>query len=196
MSFTTEYVKEKAAKIVIKSAQGDLSVEFPAFLTSFTNSFSSNWNEEQVYGRQDPIGTFQSTTRTINIGFDIVSFDIETAKENMEKINTLTRMLYPSYSKSGNALVLSKAPLVTLRFGNLIQENDGALLGWIKSWSANPILDMGMFTPSAKGDTTATGTFLPKVYNATLDFAPQHRQDLAFNKGATGKPTKFPYDGG
>ena len=86
MSFTTEYVKEKAAKIVIKSAQGDLSVEFPAFLTSFTNSFSSNWNEEQVYGRQDPIGTFQSTTRTINIGFDIVSFDIETAKENMEKI--------------------------------------------------------------------------------------------------------------
>ena len=46
-----------------------------------------------------------------------------------------------------------------------------------------------MFTPSA-------GMFYPKVYNATLDFTPQHRQDLAFNKGASGNPAKFPYDGG
>ena len=39
---------------------------FGAFLTSFSDSMASNWNEEQVYGRQDPIGTFQSTTRKIS----------------------------------------------------------------------------------------------------------------------------------
>lgn len=195
MSFIKTYTTDESKKAVlqIRSAQDTkLIVEFPAFITSFTNSFASTWNEEQVYGRLDPIGTFQSTKRSINVGFDIVGDSEATAKENMEMINKVTRMLYPSYSKSDNALTLSKAPLVEIKFGNLIQDQGGAdqfLLGWVGTWSATPVLDMGMFTPSA-------GVFYPKVYNATLDFTPQHRQDLAFNKGASGNPTKFPYDGG
>jgi len=195
MSFVKSYIADNAKKAVleIKSAQDPtLIVKFPAFLTSFTNSFSSNWSEEQVYGRIDPIGTFQGTKRTINVGFDIISYDEKDARENMKMVNKISRMLYPSYSKSGNALVLSKAPLVFIKFGNLIQENNdngNFLLGWFGSWSANPVLEMGMFTPKA-------GEFLPKVYNATFDFTPQHTQDLAFNKGATGNPAKFPFDGG
>lgn len=195
MSFIKTYANDsgKSALLQIRSAQDtSLIVKFPAFLTSFTNSFTSSWNEERVYGRLDPIGTFQDTKRSINVGFDIIGDSEASAKENMEMINKITRMLYPSYSKSGNALTLSKAPLVEIKFGNIIQDQGGPdqfLLGWIGTWSATPVLDMGMFTPGA-------GIFYPKVYNATLDFTPQHRQDLAFNKGAGGNPTKFPYDGG
>ena len=196
MSLKKSYVTKKEAEIVIKSAQDKgTEVRFPAFVTSFTNSFSSNWSEEQVYGRVDPIGTFQGTKRRINLGFDIVGQTLDEAKENMENINTLTKMLYPSYSdapykgdEEGNALILSKSPLVYIKFGNLIQEDKDGLLGWISTWSANPVLDMGMFTPSI-------GMFFPKVFNATLDFTPQHRKDLAFNRGAETNP-KFPYDGG
>ena len=88
-------------------------------------------------------------------------------------------------------MVLSKAPLVEIKFGNLIQDpasTDNFLLGWIGTWSANPVLEMGMYTPRP-------GIFLPKVYNASLDFTPQHRGDLAFdpNKKST---TKFPFDPG
>tara|TARA_R110000772_G_scaffold139437_2_gene248525 strand:- start:447 stop:1025 length:579 start_codon:yes stop_codon:yes gene_type:complete len=192
MSFITEYKNGKMAVLKISSAQGKLEAEFPAFLTTFTNSFSSNWSEEQVYGRQDPIGTFQSTKRKINVGFDIVASNLAEAKKNIDMINRVSRMLYPSYTGTGkdtNALVLSKVPLVTIQFGNLLHENKGPLLGWIGSWSANPVLDMGMFTPSK-------GLFFPKVYNATIDFTPQHKQDLAFNVGSGGNPTKFPYSGG
>jgi hypothetical protein len=190
MSFITEYKNDKMAILKIASAQGKLEVEFPAFLTTLTNSFSSNWSEEQVYGRQDPIGTFQSTKRKINVGFDIVAGNLDEAKKNINMINRVSRMLYPSYTGSdSNALVLSKVPLVTIQFGNLLHENNGPLLGWIGSWSANPVLEMGMFTPSK-------GKFFPKVYNATIDFTPQHKQDLAFNAGQNGNPTKFPYDGG
>ena len=194
MSFRDDYRDLKGAKLIISSAQGKLKVEFPAFLTSLNNSFSSNWNEERVYGRQDPIGTFQGTSRKISLSFNIVSYDLEDAKKNLENINKITRMLYPSYSPvktddgSKNALVLSKAPLVYLQFGNLIQENDNSLLGWINSWSANPILDMGMFTPEM-------GKFFPKVYEASIDFTPQHKQNLAFNSGDGGNPIKFPYGG-
>lgn len=213
MSFVKSYTADNAKKAIleIKSAQSKGNViKFPAFLTSLTNSFSSNWSEEQVYGRIDPIGTFQGTKRSINIGFDIIAYNEKEARENMKKINELTQMLYPSYNdvstsnvtrkladgteqiiKNGNALILSKSPLVEIKFANLIKDfgsTDEFLLGWISSWSANPVLDMGMFTPNP-------GEFLPKVYNATLDFTPQHRGDLAFDSKDAAK-AKFPYDGG
>ena len=202
MGFKTTYTNNKQANLEIKSAQSKGGViKFPAFLTSLTNSFSSNWSEEQVYGRIDPIGTFQGTKRTINIGFDIIACDAAEAKSNIEAINAVTQMLYPSYNdvgevtkdsgKNGNALILSKSPLVEIRFANLIRDfgqGNGFLLGWIGSWAANPVLEMGMFTPKP-------GEFLPKVYNATLDFTPQHRGDLAFNSTNKAK-ANFPYDGG
>lgn len=211
MSFVKTYTAEngKNAVFEIKSAQSKDSavIKFPAFLTSFTNSFSSNWSKEHVYGRIDPIGTFQGTDRKISIGFDIIAYDVAEARSNINAINAVVDMLYPSYNdvsagnftkkvegqddqliRSGNALILSKSPLVEIKFANLIQEEGGFLLGWIESWSANPVLEMGMFTPNP-------GEFLPKVYNATIDFTPQHRKDLAYNRDA-GVNAKFPYDGG
>jgi len=199
MNFRDTYKTNKSATLEIRSAQDKaVTVSFPAFLTSFGNKFSSQWSEEVVYGRQDPIGTFQSTKRTINVGFSIISYDLADAKANMNSINNLIKMLYPSYTDAVgdkdaklNALVMSKAPLVELKLANLIQEQnayENFLLGWIGSWSADPVLEMGMFTDSNK--------LYPKVYNASLDFTPQHRVDLAFNKPTTGDKAKFPYDGG
>ena len=39
------------------------SVSFKAFLTNFSDSFEADWGEEEVYGRMDPIMTFQGTKR-------------------------------------------------------------------------------------------------------------------------------------
>jgi len=197
MSFKTTYSTDKKAVLEVRSAQDNsVKVELPAFLSSFTDSFASSWSEEQVYGRIDPIGTFQGTKRSIQIGIDIIGYDIADAKSNLKKINTLTKMLYPSYAevaqeKGPNALLLSKSPLVEIKFGNLIQDQAGDanfLLGWFTSFSANPVLEMGMFTDKA-------GEFLPKVHNVSMSFTPQHRGDLGFSKTNVGK-AKFPYDGG
>ncbi len=167
MNFRDTYKTNKSATLEIRSAQDKaVTVSFPAFLPSFGNKFSSQWSEEVVYGRQDPIGTFQSTKRTINVGFNIISYDLADAKANMNSINNLIKMLYPSYTDAVgdkdaklNALVMSKAPLVELKLANLIQEQnayENFLLGWIGSWSADPVLEMGMFTDSNK--------LYPKVY--------------------------------
>lgn len=197
MSFKTTYSANKKAILEVRSAQdNNVKVELPAFLNSLTDSFASSWSEEQVYGRIDPIGTFQGTKRSIQIGIDIIGYDIADAKSNLKKINTLTRMLYPSYTDVGqhkgpNALVLSKSPLVEIKFGNLIQDQSGKdrfLLGWFSSFAANPVLEMGMFTDKV-------GEFLPKVHNVSMSFTPQHRGDLGFNSKSQTK-TKFPYDGG
>lgn len=194
MTTVNDYAKNKGSKIEIKSAMNeDVKVDFLAFITNFTDSFASQWSTENVYGRQDPIGTFQSTTRSISVSFDIVAFSRQDGKDNMKKVNTLTNILYPSYKSipgqtSSNALSLSKAPFVKIKFANLIQEEGDFLLGWISSFSANPVIDMGMFTEGDK--------LFPKVYNASLTFNPQHTQQLGFTDGQTTGRAKFPYDGG
>ncbi len=43
-------------------------VVFKAFLTSFSDKYASNWNEQSVYARMDPIYTYQNTTRIISFG--------------------------------------------------------------------------------------------------------------------------------
>lgn len=181
--------------------ESDSIVSFYAFVTSFSDNMTSNWNEEQVYGRPDPIGTFQNTSRKISLAFDIPAKDLQEAKGNLYNINKVKQFMYPAYSSntqnntSANALSLAKSPLVRLSFANLIQNLDGdGLLGWINSFSATPVVDMGMFNQG--------GNLYPKVYNATIDFTPQHEFDLGYDSesslqiDAQQRFAKFPYDGG
>jgi len=213
-SYIDNYAKKSGAMIEISGVIPNASVDFYAFITSFNDSLSSNWTEEQVYGRQDPIGTFQNTSRKISLSFDLPAANLAEAKGNLTKVNKVKQFMYPAYHTSitppsestatitRNALSLAKSPLVRLKFANLIQNGtvlngDGAgLLGWIGSFSATPVMDMGMFNEGNEKE----GKFFPKVYNVSLDFTPQHEYDLGWNSTG-GKPvadkfTKFPYDGG
>jgi hypothetical protein len=213
-SYIKTYVSGSGASITIKGIIPNKSVSFPAFLTSFSDSMTSNWNEEQVYGRPDPIGTFQNTSRKISLGFDVPAATLAEAQSNLTNINSVKQFMYPAYSSVGgektsaNALSLAKSPLIRLKFANLI---DGVgkkgLLGWINSFSATPVIDMGMFNSNQN--------LFPKVYNVSLDFTPQHEFDLGYTteiktkenddgtttestitKTIDGNFTKFPYDGG
>lgn len=206
-SYIDNYATKSGGLIEIESmitTENSIAL-FYAFITSFSDSMNSNWNEEAVYGRPDPIGTFQNTTRKISLAFDVPSANLSDAKSNLTMINRVKQFMYPAYSSiaanntSTNALSLAKSPLVRIKFANLIQNQDpdafsNGLLGWINSFSATPVIDMGMFNES--------GNLYPKVYNVSLDFTPQHEFDLGYKiEGTTTKPisekfTKFPYDGG
>ena len=197
-SYIDNYADKSGAMITISGSIADTGVSFFAFITSFSDNVTSNWNEEQVYGRQDPIGTFQSTTRKISLGFDLPAANLVEAKGNLGKVNLVKQFMYPAYSSNvknnttTNALSLAKSPLVRLKFANLIQNgSEEGLLGWIGSFSAAPVIDMGMFNENSM--------FFPKVYNVSLDFTPQHEYDLGYKHDGTvidDKFTKFPYDGG
>lgn len=198
-SYIKNYASESGAQLEITGIITSQTVVFPAFLTSFSDNMTSNWNEESVYGRPDPIGTFQNTTRKISIGFDLPAAALAEAKENLYRINTVKQFLYPAYSSSPsgsvttNALSLSKSPIVRIKFANLIQNNNNeGLLGWIGAFSATPVIDMGMFNESQK--------FFPKVYNVTIEFTPQHEFDLGYDSSGKALDDKkfpdFPYTGG
>ena len=163
VSLVENYAKTREAVLKIDSVvYGTLSVRFPAFLTDFSQTFDATWNTEDVFGRMDPIATYQGTKRTVSLGFDVPSATLDGAKFNLEKTKNLIKMVYPVYTDIGGAKILSKPPLVRVQFANLLEGNITATegdnqgpLGWISGLSWNPDLTMGMFADA--------GLFFPKL---------------------------------
>ena len=175
------YATTSGAVLEIESIIGEgRIVKFKAFLTTLNQNFSSTWNSEDVYGRNDPIATFQGTKRTISLAWDVPAASFDEAKA------LLAQLLYPGYKED----VIAKPPLVKVKFANLIKNSstDDGLLGYIDSLAINPVLDMGMFN--------ADQEFFPKVISLSFNLNVLHQHDLGINDNnkRRGKNTqKFPF---
>lgn len=181
------YATTSGAVLKIESVIGEgRIVKFKAFLTTLNQNFSSTWNSEDVYGRNDPIATFQGTKRTISLAWDVPAGSFDEAKDNLERTALLAQLLYPGYKED----VIAKPPLVKVKFANLIKNSstDDGLLGYIDSLAINPVLDMGMFNVDQE--------FFPKVISLSFNLNVLHQHDLGINDDnkRRGKNTqKFPF---
>jgi hypothetical protein len=152
-------------------------VDFKAFLTSFGDSYQSQWTGEPSYGKMDNIQTFQSTTRAINIGFSVPAASIDESISNLEKISTLINMLYPVFEGAENeSQTIKSAPLIKDKFMNWIQNSaDGAgLLGKMDGVTYSPNLEVGVFQ--------LDGNIYPKRYDVTINYTVIHEERLGWTK--------------
>lgn len=116
---------------------------FKAFITAFEDTYESQWNEEEVFGRMDPISTFKRTRRRIRLGWDIPASSEREAILNLKESEKLLSMLYPVYEDrtaadfvdgGANGAVTNPAadqrivstmaapPLFKIKFSNLIMD--------------------------------------------------------------------------
>jgi|TARA_B100000287_G_C20512398_1_gene733578 hypothetical protein len=177
---------------------------FKAFITNLQDNFTSNWASEAVYGRMDEIHTFQGTTRQIELAWDVVASSEEEGKRNFAEATKLYSMLYPVYGTSQNASSIAAAPLMKLKFGNLIEtlgpgqtavssESDvvsHGLLGRVTGFSFAPDLDSGFFDHEP-------GTFIPQTLQLSCTYHVLHTHALGFDKEGKlrGKEVdSFPYN--
>lgn len=116
------YAKAKGYYFQFYSVINNDTVEFPAFITNLQDTFASNWDSQNVFGRQDPIITFRNTQRTINVGFDVPAASQNEARDNLTNLNRLIQFLYPAYQTSGTATSISASPLFKIKFANLIYD--------------------------------------------------------------------------
>ena len=101
---------------------------FKAFITTFAESYNSDWNSETVFGRTDPIYTFKNTQRRITLSFKVPAETISEAYENLGRVQKLAQFLYPNYGNlagQGDILTLTQSPLVRLKVMNLARNNNG-----------------------------------------------------------------------
>ena len=159
------------------------TVSFKAFLKSYSETFSSNWQGTPVLGRPDPIQSFTGTSRNIGLSWDVPAFSLLDAEANLVKCSTLARMLYPEYSKIDNASTISKGPLIKIKFANLIFDasrgpggdvRTSGLLGVIDSYTWAPTLEEGFFDPGQK--------LYPKNITLTINFRVLHQHTLGWEK--------------
>ena len=160
------------------------SVHFKAILKTYNETYTSNWTPVTVFGRNDPIQNFQGTQRSITLAWEVVAFslgDQGSAENNMAKCSTLARMLYPQYADIGNASTISKAPLIKLRFSNLIYDGNATygadaartgLLGVITNLTWTPNLDAGFLDPDTR--------LYPKVIDLSINYNVLHQHPLGW----------------
>lgn len=170
-------------------------VEFPAFLELFSDQYTSHWNEEQVFGRMDPIATFSHTRRNLSIAWNVPADSFEDAQRNLSKMNELISFLYPLYDvkAKGGATAMNQGPLLRVKFGNLIQSvNGGGLLGWVNGFTFDPALEFGMFhkkptfaDPSADHKLSSNAVeYYPKTFRVNCELNVLHEHALGFSENS------------
>ena len=185
----TRITNNQTGPLQFKSMITGHKVQFKAFIESLSNSFKSTWNTENVYGRMDPVATFQNTQRTITISWVIPAANISEAQHNLNAIAALSSMLYPGYSANpvtvdGNtfstANSISRSPLIKMKFANLINasgesgEGSDGLLGYVDGFDHQIEVSMGFFIDNKR--------MYPKVIKLSCNFTVLHQHDLGFNE--------------
>ena len=176
----------------------DNNVRFKAFINNFSDDHVSRWNSENLYGRMDAIHTFQGTTRMISIQFDVPSYDVDEALENLKKVSLLKQFLYPAYSQTRNALAISSSPLVRFKFMNLAVDSktfDNGLLSVLKNVNFSPEMKEGVhvssITPELKkvllvqNAKNINSYIIPKLFSLSLNFEIIHEHQLGWTKNET-----------
>jgi|3_EtaG_2_1085321.scaffolds.fasta_scaffold72627_2 hypothetical protein len=180
----------------------DKNVTFKAWINSFSDSYQSNWETTDVYGRMDPISTFQNTKRTISMEWDVVAGSENEAKDNMKKCELLFAMLYPTYEATAggdSASSLQQGPLFKIKFGNLITvpgangpaaAKGAGLLGTLDGFEYSPDFEAGFFTPGV-------GEMYPQLITLSAEFQVLHNFPVGWEKTADGYDFRdksgFPY---
>jgi hypothetical protein len=166
-------------------------VKFPAYITDLTDEFSSDWQTDQQYGFQDPIGAFIGTTRKVSLSLRVVSDSYHQSAIYQGRLNQIVQSLYPIYSKG---VVPSTSPIIGMKIVNLIhggKTGNGFLFGWLDGLSLSPNVGEGGFYADKQ-------QMLPKLWDLSFGFNVIHKErpgsfeEKKGTKFSLGDPLQFP----
>lgn len=166
------------------------AVSFKAMLNSFQDEYNSTWEEEEIYGRMDPIQTFKSTVRTITASWEVVASHIIEARHNMDKMSEFAALMYPVYERGG----IKAGPMLRMQFGNFVTKAESkdvgpvettGLLGTCSGFSFEPDMEDVLFSDGSK-------QMFPKIIKLSINFKVIHEVPLGFN-GKEKRTPSFPY---
>lgn len=110
-------------------------ISFHAFLHSLGDSYSAAYDSIDAIGRVETIRAYKSTSRKIDLSFQVAALSHEDFNYMWLKINKLTTMMYPQFSAGRQAedanftitvpfsQQIAAAPLIRLRVGDVVRSN-------------------------------------------------------------------------
>ena len=184
-------------------------VRLYAAVENFSDSYSCNFNQETVFGRTDPMPSYQNTTRSISMQLVLVADNLGMGVKNLTDAKAIAFMLYPDYNNHGDQNVFSKAPIVQMRWLNMLTDGsalnrENMLAGTIGNYNFTPDPEAGYFEYGPNEDPSLPDSLkqpydydlqggkiglVPKIIRLSIDFAPLHQETIG-----AGKASLFPYD--
>ena len=120
--------------LVIKFVANDNYMVFSDGIDSFDKSYNIAWDSVNVYGRQDAIQTYQSTGETINLTWPLKpGTDPEAFNYQLDALLKLGKFVRPLYGKENDTYRIVEAPLLMIKYRNLVVEE-------YKEGSGTPLL--------------------------------------------------------
>tara|TARA_R100000027_G_scaffold12853_1_gene9180 strand:+ start:2807 stop:6283 length:3477 start_codon:yes stop_codon:yes gene_type:complete len=111
-------------------------VSFKAFLDRLTDTITPNYTGVSSYGRMDDVQIYQSTSRSLSVGFTMYATNKEDFDSMWYKINKFVTLLYPQWtpgtmvSNADNSKfyqpfsqVVGASPIVRIRIGDIVKSN-------------------------------------------------------------------------
>ena len=120
-------------KILGETKDKDIFIQFRAYLSTLSDSFSGQWNKTQMLGRPENFKSYNGFERNINLGFKIAA---ETRKDLLplyRKLNRLASTTAPTFSSDENQLFM-RGTLIKVRIGDYLYDQvcnvENVALSW------------------------------------------------------------------
>ena len=188
----TEYANIGDYYVYIQGLHNTVSVKFKAIITSFKDSLATGFSPEEVYGRIDPIMTFQGTTRKLAISLAVPAESAAEAQQNFQSLSQLMASQYPGYQTAGSATSISTAPLHKIKFANWVTSggaqgsvSEAGLVVAMEGVSFSPNLDAGVIENGPK--------LLPKQFDLELNMTVLHTDQIGWNPDGWLGNRRYPY---
>lgn len=145
------YANTNGYLITLVHIPSGMKINFKAFLTSMNDNYTIRWDDENLFGRNDPVKIYQGTSRVVTLNWDLVAASVEEGVSNLQKCTMFSKALYPMYRERGSATSILSPPMMAVKFTNLVSQGQAGaadargLTGTITGFNFSPNVDAGWF---------------------------------------------------
>lgn len=146
---------------------GGKSMQFRAYLSTLSDSYSGQWNKTQMLGRPENFKSYNGFERNINLGFKIAA---ETRKDLLplyRKLNRLASTTAPTFDSSGKFM---RGTLVKVRVGDYLHNQICNVENVAFSWAIDYPWEVQLQGSKKEGDVQ----ILPHVLDVSLTLGAIH----------------------
>jgi hypothetical protein len=143
-------------------------MHFRAFIDSFSDSYSSNWNDYNYVGRGDKFYNYTGFERTVNLSFTVFAQSKAELIPMYKKLNYLASSLTPDYSKYG----FMKGNLHKMTIGGYLFNQVGIIKSLTYDIPEETPWEIGINDQPEAGDDTSVKELPHMIKVTNLTFIP------------------------
>jgi hypothetical protein len=169
-------------------------IPFRAYLDSFNDDYSADWDSFKYIGRAETFYTYGGFNRSVRFGFKVAASSKAEMMPLYEKLNLLAGSTAPSYVGTG----FMRGQFVAVTIGDYLKNQTGFIQSIAFNWSTDYIWHSeGMDTFGERSDERPAGQVpprskhLPTVLEVTVSFTPIHTSIPKFGAEFIGKDNKI-----